>query len=71
MNKQCQRVLEYMQQHGEITQKEAPNELGIMRLASRISDLKKRGVPVQTERRRVMNRWGEKCFIAVYRLGGE
>ena len=40
---QNQRILDYLDSHGSITQLEALNELGIMRLASRISDLRKRG----------------------------
>ena len=40
---QNQRVLDYMAETGGITQLEALNELGVMRLASRISDLRKRG----------------------------
>lgn len=41
---QNQRVLDYMEETGGITQIEALRELGVMRLASRISDLRKRGV---------------------------
>ena len=40
---QVERVMLYMQKHGSITQFEAMNDLGVMRLASRISDIKKTG----------------------------
>lgn len=36
------RILDYMLEYGSITALEAMKEFGIMRLASRISDLKKR-----------------------------
>lgn len=39
---QNQRVLDYIAETGGITQLEALNELGVMRLASRVSDLRKR-----------------------------
>ena len=44
--KQTQKVLEYIERHGSIDAWRAMNELGIMRLASRIADLKADGVPI-------------------------
>ena len=38
---QNQRIIDYINQFGSITQLEALRDLGVMRLASRISDLKK------------------------------
>ena len=64
---QNQRVIAYLEQFGSITQLEALRDLGIMRLASRISDLKKQGfTKITTEA--VNNRWEEKCYIKRYRL---
>ena len=37
---QCSMVLDYMRQFGSITQLEAIRDIGCMRLASRISDLR-------------------------------
>lgn len=65
---QCERVLNYIKDFGSITQFEALQDLGIMRLASRISELKKRGEPIKTTQKAVKNRFGEKCFIAKYSL---
>lgn len=65
---QCERVLAYIKDFGSITQFEALQDLGIMRLASRISELKKRGEPIKTTQKAVKNRFGEKCFIAEYSL---
>lgn len=69
---QAQRVLQYMEDFGSITQLEALNDLGVMRLASRISDLKKLGYPIKSEIVSVKNRYGEHCNIKRYSLlGGE
>lgn len=65
---QCARVLEYIKEFGSITQLEALRDIGCMRLASRISDLKKRGEPIKKTMRTVKNRYGESCAIAEYSL---
>lgn len=44
---QNEKVLDYMERFGSITQIEALSDLGIMRLASRINDLKKKGYCVK------------------------
>lgn len=46
---QNQRILDYIEETGGITQLEALKELGVMRLASRISDLRKRGHRITSE----------------------
>lgn len=68
---QAQRVLDYIAEFGSITQFEAMRDLGVMRLASRISDLKKDGYPIQSEVVAVKNRFDENCYIKRYSLGGE
>ena len=65
---QCQRIVDYMEKHGCITQLEALTECGVMRLASRISDLKRSGVEIESEMVTVCNRFGEKCRVKQYRL---
>ena len=67
---QNQRILDYIAEHGSITQLEALTELGVMRLASRISDLKRQGYNIISKTETVKNRYGEKCSIKRYRLGG-
>lgn len=68
---QAQRVLAYIEENGSITQISALNELGVMRLASRISDLRKSGVPIISKTEAVNNRYGEKCYIKRYSLEGK
>ena len=65
---QAQRVLEYIEEFGSITQLEALKDLGVMRLASRISDLKKQGIPIKSDMETVKNRFGENCYIKRYSL---
>lgn len=65
---QAQRVLDYIDQFGSITQLEALQDLGVMRLASRISDLKRMGYPITSDMETVQNRFGENCKIKRYSL---
>ena len=65
------RVVKYIKDFGGITQIEALRDLGVMRLASRISDLRKRGYPISSDWIEVTNRYGEKCRVKKYFLGGE
>ena len=63
---QNQRVLQYMMDNGSITQIQALNDLGVMRLASRISDLRRMGVAIDSRVDKVKNRYGEECRIKRY-----
>lgn len=65
---QRDRVLEYIKKHGSITALEAMNDLGVMRLASRISDLRKAGHFIKSEMISVCNRFEEECKVARYTL---
>ena len=65
--KQTDRVLAYIREFGSITQYEALRDLSVMRLASRISDIKRQGVNITGEMVAVKNRWGETCHVKRYR----
>lgn len=65
---QAERVLDYINDFGSITQLEALNDLGVMRLASRISDLRKEGYPITSEVEAVKNRYNETCYIKRYSM---
>jgi len=67
---QNERIISYMNQFGSITQLEALQDLGVMRLASRISDLRRLGYPIVSDTETVKNRYGEKCHIKRYRMEG-
>ena len=68
---QNERILEYIERFGSITQFEALQDLGIMRLASRISDLKRQGYPITSKIVTVKNRFGENCRIKRYSIEGK
>ena len=65
---QAQRVLDYIKEFGSITQIEALRDLGVMRLASRITDLRRMGVKIVSTTDTVKNRYGESCHIKRYSL---
>lgn len=65
---QCEKILRHMEDYGSITSLEAMNEYGIMRLASRISDIKHLGIPIQKEMVSGKNRYGESTSYARYSL---
>ena len=70
MNKknQAQIVLEYIQKNGTIDAWRAMNELHIMRLASRISDLKADGVPIVRNMKTKRNEDGTTTCWAEYSI---
>ena len=67
---QCEVVLDYIGEHGSITQRDA-YRLGIYRLASRVSDLKRAGFPIKGKTEVVVNVDGSKSHISRYYLEKE
>lgn len=65
---QTEELHEYLKSHEGITQLDALRNLGIMRLASRISDLRKRGVGIKKEMITVKAKNGRKASVARYSL---
>lgn len=65
---QCDRVLQYMIHFGSITQLDALSDLGCMRLAARISDLRRRGFAIGRRMKTRKNRYGESVSFAEYYL---
>ena len=68
---QCQRIIRHLEDFGSITSLEAVNEYGIMRLASRINDLRGMGYPILSERATGKNRYNETTSSSVYRLANK
>lgn len=68
MDSQNKRVLKYLEYFGSITQLEALRDLGVLRLASRIFDLKQSGVAIVSDFEDVTNRYGETVSVKRYRL---
>lgn len=65
---QTERILRHLQTFGAITSLEAIQDYGILRLASRISDLRKEGLPIRREMVSGRNRYGEATSFARYSL---
>lgn len=68
---QNERIVDYIEEFGSITQLEALRDLGVMRLASRISDLKRLGYPIESRIETVTNRYNEPCRVKRYTLSNE
>ena len=64
---QAQRVLDYIREFGSITQLDALRDLGVMRLASRVSDLRRAGYNIVGKSEAVKNRYDETSYIKRYR----
>ena len=67
---QNERILDYIKDFGSITRLEAMRDIGVMCLNSRVSDLRRLGYPIISTPETVLNRYGEKCRIYRYSLGG-
>ena len=65
---QCEAILDYMENHDNITQRDALNHLGCARLASRICDLRKKGYDISEERIIVRCRGGRRARVSAYSL---
>lgn len=66
---QKEKVLKHLYEFGSVTPLEALKEYGIMRLASRMADLKADGVPFHVVMEKSKNRNGEPVHYARYILG--
>ena len=61
-------ILRHLRDYGSISSMEAMENYGIMRLASRISDLKKAGIPIKREMVSRKNRYGDTVTFARYSI---
>lgn len=68
MMTQCEQVLEYMKDFGSITPLEAMQDIGCMRLAARIADLREQGHPIGRRMKTSKNRYGRDVTFAEYYL---
>lgn len=64
--RQIDMILDYIDRFGSITPLDAMRDLGVMRLASRITDLKRLGFPIVSKTEAVENRYGKKTYIKRY-----
>ena len=66
---QTEQVLKYREDFGSIAPMEAMNDLGIMRLASRIHELGQMGYKINREMITGKNRYGAKVHYMKYTKG--
>lgn len=71
MSTQCDRIIDYITRNGSITALEAMESLGVMRLASRINDLKRNGFSIASETVKSKNRFGDTVYFAKYTMKEE
>lgn len=64
---QRERVLQYIDDFGSIDSLQAFKDLGVTRLASRIYELKKHGVEIDSFTKTGTNRYGDPVHYSVYR----
>jgi hypothetical protein len=67
---QKQRVIDYLKSGKVLNRLNAWGELGILEAPARISELRSEGHEIETRRRQVTNRYGEKVSIAEWRYTG-
>lgn len=65
---QNEKILKHMEDYGGITSLEAIYEYGCTRLSARISDLRRAGHSIRSERRTSRNRYGDKVSFCLYWL---
>lgn len=65
---QCERILEYIKTFGSISPLEAFRDLGITKLATRISEMRKTGMEFEQEYMKSKNRFGETVYFMRYFL---
>lgn len=71
MATQCERILQYMQDFGSINPQQAIKDLGVLRLAARISDLRREGHQIGRRMASGRNRYNEKVTYAEYYMEEE
>lgn len=67
---QREAILQYINEFGSITPMEAFSDLGITKLATRISEMRKDGIEFNIETVKAKNRWKETIHYARYSLRG-
>lgn len=68
---QAERIIDYIQEFGSITPMQAFSDLGITKLATRISEMSAEGMVFEKELVATKNRYGEKCHYMKYSLPSE
>jgi hypothetical protein len=66
---QCQRIIAYIKQHGSITPMDAYHKLGITKLSTRVSEMRRhQGIEFHIVMEKGKNQFGEPSYYARYSL---
>ena len=65
---QCEQIIDYLHRFGSITPMEAFADLGITKLATRVSEMRKDGREFKIETVKSTNRFGKTVRYAKYSL---
>jgi hypothetical protein len=65
---QKEQVLKHLKRYAGLTTLTAYDRYSITRLAARVSELRADGYEIASIPKNVVNRYGEKCRVAEYRL---
>ena len=65
---QCKMILFWLKDHKVITAKIARQLCGCERLAARVHDLRRKGIPIETKTKTYINKAGHLVRYAEYRL---
>jgi len=68
---QNERILRHLHDYGSITSLEAMSEYGVMRLASRVHELRHAGHEIRGDTVAGKNRYGEPTRYSRYTMGGD
>ena len=66
--KQTEQILDYIERFGSITPMEAFADLGVTKLATRVSEMRRDGVPIGKKLEKNVNRLGKKVQYMRYWL---
>lgn len=65
---QCERIIAYIKEFGSISPMEAFRDLGITKLATRVSEMKMEGIEFDQRYEKAKNRYGEDVHYMRYYL---
>lgn len=66
---QCQWILTHFENGGSLTHLEAEKLYSVLRLAARVSDLRRRGHNIKGDMVTVKNKYGQNCRVKRYYMG--
>lgn len=66
--RQSERILQYIHDFGSISPLEAFQDLGVTKLATRVSEMRKQGIEFEKKYVKAKNRYGETVYYMRYSL---